>query len=121
MSFRSFESPLRSAPYHAISSCPGPLAATVGWTADSAGGRLTMRGRLQVLPPSVEVFRADDLTPRELEVLTLIAHGLSNAEICAELVVSAATVKTHINHIFMKTGARDRAQVVRYAYEHGLV
>jgi DNA-binding NarL/FixJ family response regulator len=63
----------------------------------------------------------DDLTPRELEVLTLIAHGLSNAEISTELVVSAATVKTHINRIFMKTGARDRAQAVRYAYEHGLV
>ena len=63
----------------------------------------------------------DDLTPREAEVLTLIARGLSNAEICAELVVSPATVKTHINRIFMKTGARDRAQAVRYAYAHGFV
>jgi DNA-binding NarL/FixJ family response regulator len=63
----------------------------------------------------------DELTPREAEVLTLIARGLSNAEICGELVVSAATVKTHINRIFMKTGARDRAQAVRYAYEHGFV
>jgi DNA-binding NarL/FixJ family response regulator len=63
----------------------------------------------------------DDLTPREAEVLTLIARGLSNAEICSELVVSAATVKTHINRIFMKTGARDRAQAVRYAYTRGLV
>ena len=62
---------------------------------------------------------ADDLTPREVEVLKLIASGLSNIEIAASLVVSNATVKTHVNHILAKTGARDRAQVVRYAYERG--
>jgi len=63
---------------------------------------------------------ADDLTPREVEVLKLIAAGMSNAEIAATLVVSDATVKTHINHVFAKTGARDRAQAVRYAYEQGI-
>jgi DNA-binding NarL/FixJ family response regulator len=63
----------------------------------------------------------DDLTPREVEVLRLIAEGLSNAEICERLVVSAATVKTHVNRIFAKSGARDRAQAVKYAYDHGLV
>jgi DNA-binding NarL/FixJ family response regulator len=62
----------------------------------------------------------DGLTPREAEVLALIAEGLTNAEIADRLVVSAATVKTHVNHIFAKTGARDRAQAVVYAYEHGL-
>ena len=62
----------------------------------------------------------DDLTTREIEVLKLVAAGLSNTEIAAALVVSGATVKTHINHIFQKTGARDRAQAVRYAYQHGL-
>jgi DNA-binding NarL/FixJ family response regulator len=62
----------------------------------------------------------DDLTAREIEVLRLIAAGLSNTEIAAALVVSGATVKTHINHIFAKTHARDRAQAVRYAYQHGL-
>ena len=62
----------------------------------------------------------DGLTPREAEVLKLIAAGLSNTEIAQALVVSGATVKTHINRIFYKTGARDRAQAVRYAYRHGL-
>jgi DNA-binding NarL/FixJ family response regulator len=62
----------------------------------------------------------DGLTAREAEVLTLLAAGLSNAEIGKRLYLSNATVKTHINRIFAKTGARDRAQAVRYAYQHGL-
>ena len=62
----------------------------------------------------------DGLTAREAEVLTLLASGLSNAEIAKRLYLSNATVKTHINRIFAKTGARDRAQAVRYAYQHGL-
>jgi DNA-binding NarL/FixJ family response regulator len=60
------------------------------------------------------------LTAREAEVLTLLAAGLTNAEIAQRLFVSNATVKTHINRIFAKTGARDRAQAVRYAYQAGL-
>jgi DNA-binding NarL/FixJ family response regulator len=62
----------------------------------------------------------DELTPREAEVLKLIAAGLTNSEIADKLVLSSATVKTHINRIFYKTGARDRAQAVRYAYHHGI-
>ena len=62
----------------------------------------------------------DGLTPREAEVLALIAAGRTNTEIADELVVSAATVKSHVNHIFAKIGARDRAQAVAYAFRHGI-
>ncbi|MFF4839914.1 response regulator transcription factor [Streptomyces collinus] len=63
----------------------------------------------------------DGLTARETEVLVLIAEGLSNQEIARKLHVSTATVKTHINNLFAKTGLKDRAQAVRYAYAKGLV
>ena len=61
----------------------------------------------------------DDLTPREAEVLRLIAAAKSNREIARALFVSEATVKTHVNRIFAKTGSRDRSQATRYAYTHG--
>jgi DNA-binding NarL/FixJ family response regulator len=64
--------------------------------------------------------RTDGLTPREAEVLGLIAQGMSNQDIAQRLVVSEATVKTHINNIFGKIEVRDRAQAVVYAIKHGL-
>ena len=72
------------------------------------------------MPPSLPAALAE-LTPREREVLDLLARGLSNSEICAQLVISEATAKTHVARILQKLGLRDRVQAVIYAYETGII
>jgi DNA-binding NarL/FixJ family response regulator len=74
------------------------------------------RGRQAAAPHELE-----QLTDREREVMVLVAEGLSNDEIAARLVISPATAKTHVSRTMVKLGARDRAQLVVYAYEAGLI
>jgi DNA-binding NarL/FixJ family response regulator len=79
----------------------------------------SLRGRRTA--PAERASWPDGLTAREVDVLRLIAEGLSNQEIASRLSVSEATVKSHVNNMFSKAGLRDRAQAVRYAFDNGLV
>jgi DNA-binding NarL/FixJ family response regulator len=78
------------------------------------------RGRLSA-PPEAAEQQLEQLTDREREVMVLVAEGLSNDQIAARLVISPATAKTHVSRAMVKLGARDRAQLVVYAYEAGLI
>lgn len=95
------------------------VAAGEALLAPSVTARLI--GRFARLAPGPSPGPIAGLTEREREVLTLVARGLSNVEIAQQLVVSHATVKTHVSRILMKLDARDRAQLVVRAYESGLV
>lgn len=86
----------------------------------SAGSAPGMRTTAAETAPGGDAAVAAGLTERETEVLRLVARGLSNDEIAAELVLGRATVKTHVSNVLMKLGLRDRVQAVVFAYRHGL-
>ena len=83
--------------------------------------RLIGRFAHAVRPPSLQPAQLKELTPRELDVLRLVARELANAQIADELVIEESTIKTHVSRILMKLGLRDRVQAVAIAYESGFV
>ena len=96
------------------------VAAGESLLSPSVTSRVIARMARQPAPDTTRDARFDELTPRERQVLELVARGLSNAEIAATLVIEESTVKTHTKRILAKLGIRDRVQAVIYAYEHGL-
>jgi DNA-binding NarL/FixJ family response regulator len=96
------------------------IAAGDSLLSPSVTSRVIQRMARQPAPDSSRDARLDELTPRELEVLALVARGHSNGEIAAELVIEESTVKTHVKRILMKLGVRDRVQAVIFTYESGL-
>lgn len=110
---------LKDAPPEELAAAVRVIAAGEALLAPSVTRRLIEQfARMQ---PSRESGDLESLTDRELEVLRLVARGLSNAEIAQELVIGETTVKTHVGNVLMKLGLRDRAQAVVVAYESGVV
>ena len=96
------------------------VAAGEALLSPSVTSRVIERMAHDPAPDAERDERLDELTPREREVLELIARGLSNAEIADDLTIEASTVKTHVKNVLSKLGVRDRLQAVIFAYESGL-
>jgi DNA-binding NarL/FixJ family response regulator len=112
---------LKDAPATELAAAVRVVAAGEALLAPSVTRRLIEDYATRARPTLVRPAALDLLTPRELDVLRLIAAGRSNAEIAGSLVVAEQTVKTHVGRIFGKLALRDRAQAVVFAYESGLV
>jgi DNA-binding NarL/FixJ family response regulator len=112
---------LKDAPPEELAAAIRVIAAGEALLAPSVTRRLIQRFADQPAPKAVDAKVLERLTDRETEVLRLLARGLSNAQIAAELVVSETTVKSHVAHLLMKLGLHDRVQAVVLAYETGFV
>ena len=97
------------------------VAAGAAWLDPKVAPRVLEAFRANVRPRLTEAVKVDALTDREHDVLRHMARGATNTEIAASLIVSEATVKSHVGAIFSKLGARDRAAAIVFAYDHGIV
>lgn len=112
---------LKDAPAEDIIRAVTTVAAGESWLDPAVTGRVLDAYRHTAAPAATHDGPSpDELTPRELDVLRLVARGRSNAEVAEELFISEVTVKSHVGHIFTKLGLRDRAAAIVYAYDHGL-
>jgi DNA-binding NarL/FixJ family response regulator len=112
---------LKEAAAEELISATRTVAGGGSWLDPAVTARVLEAYRTTVVPRLREATRVTDLTGRELDVLRQMATGASNAEIAQRLMVSEATVKTHVGAIFMKLGVRDRAGAIVFAYQHGIV
>ena len=112
---------LKDAPRHELVAGVRVVAAGDALLAPSVTRRLIREFANRPVPADHPPARLDELTAREREVLELMARGLSNLEIAEKLYVGEATVKSHVGHVLMKLGLRDRVQAVIFAYEAGVV
>ena len=111
---------LKDAPADDIIRATREVASGGAWLDPSVTGRVLSTYRDGRGPATAQDPLVDELTPRELEVLQLVAKGKTNSEIAEELFISEVTVKTHISHILTKTHSRDRAAAIVFAYENGI-
>jgi len=112
---------LKEASAEELISATRTVAAGGSWLDPAVTPRVLEAYRATVVPRLREARRVTELTDRELEVLRQMATGASNAEIAARLLVSEATVKTHVSAVFLKLGVRDRAGAIVFAYQHRIV
>lgn len=112
---------LKDAPGEELSMAAIAVAAGESWLDPAVTARVLTAYRRSIPEDRSVGVALDRLTPRELDVLRLMARGASNAEVAAELFVSEVTVKSHIGHIFTKLDLRDRAAAIVFAFDHGLV
>jgi DNA-binding NarL/FixJ family response regulator len=97
------------------------VASGAAWLDPKVAPRVLQAFRTNVRPHLAEAARVAELTEREHDVLRHMARGATNAEIAAALIVSEATIKTHVGAVFSKLGVRDRAAAIVFAYDHGIV
>ena len=112
---------LKDAPAEDVIRATRTVAEGGAWLDPTVTGRVLASYRTSAVPGAALAARVAALTPREMDVLRLIGRGASNQEIADALIISEATVKTHIGHILDKLDLRDRAAAIVFAFDHGLV